>query len=83
MVIGLNGYTIATFDANAQGAFVAGVAVLGGFEATTIEVVAVTNSDSVRRRSLLQTVGKLVHAVPPPGGGREEWSPTFFVTHSS
>jgi hypothetical protein len=73
MVIGLNGYTTVTFDAVAQAAFVTGVAVLGGFQTSTITVIAVIDNNAVRRRSLLTTVGGLGHVASlAPDGARCE-----------
>jgi pantothenate kinase type III len=67
MVVGLNGYTTLTFDAAAQAAFVAGIAVLGGFETNRVEVTAVTDNKPAHRRELLQTVvGRTEHAVILP-----------------
>lgn len=67
-VVGLNGYTALTFDAAAQAAFVAGIAVLGGFETNQVEVTAVTNNKPAQRRELLQTlVGRMEHVVISPG----------------
>ena len=42
MVVGLNGYTTATFDAAEQAKFVEGIAALGGFETTRVQVTSVT-----------------------------------------
>jgi hypothetical protein len=69
MVVGLGGYTSATFNATVQAAFVAGISILGGFETDRVEVTAVTD-DPGRRRALLQTVRELAHVEARREDGR-------------
>jgi hypothetical protein len=78
MVIGLDGYTTVTFDAAAQVAFVAGIAVLGEFDANTVELLAVTDNIPSYRRSLLQTVSGW-ELVAYPGGMMQH--PLFLEIH--
>jgi hypothetical protein len=82
VVVGLTGYTAATFDGDAQAAFVAVVANLGKIGADCIELTTVTDNT----RTPLQKVEGLGHpaALPTRPRGTRGWSfvPNATINHA-